>query len=155
MGRPARSPGFCLVVALASLWTNPNRSSHQVDPLGRSGLITMCLFNKLDICIWWWNTMCDKRWWLTQFVHLETLHNCLHVLEEYPNERVIKGSKPVKFTLKTWERVLDTIFSNQTMKYFLPPEEIKKNFLVFLSPSMFFFRIMKSNSHGSIQEVTK
>jgi len=36
MGRPARLIGFCRVVTPASLLTNPNRSSHQVDPPGWS-----------------------------------------------------------------------------------------------------------------------
>jgi hypothetical protein len=37
MGRPARSPGFDRAVALAGLLVNPDRSNHQVNPLGRAG----------------------------------------------------------------------------------------------------------------------
>ena len=37
MGRPAGSPGFDRAVAPAGLLVNPDRSSHQVDPLGRAG----------------------------------------------------------------------------------------------------------------------
>ena len=36
MDRPARSIRFCRVVATTNLLTNPNRSSHRVDPPGRS-----------------------------------------------------------------------------------------------------------------------
>jgi hypothetical protein len=37
IGRPAGSPGFDRVVAPAGLLVNPDRSSHQVDPLGGTG----------------------------------------------------------------------------------------------------------------------
>jgi hypothetical protein len=37
MGQPAGSTGFCQAVALTGLLTNPNRSSHQINPPGRSG----------------------------------------------------------------------------------------------------------------------
>ena len=37
IGRPAGSPGFDRAVAPAGLLVNPDRSSHQVDPLGGTG----------------------------------------------------------------------------------------------------------------------
>jgi len=37
MGRPARLPEFCRVVALSGLLSYPDRFSHRVEPLGQSG----------------------------------------------------------------------------------------------------------------------